>query len=641
MTENTHSPTPTGALPDDLPALSWSQTWPIFQSILEGVSELHTRELIHGGLTLASFEFDESGKVSSACIERLKAQAAQQVLPQPTAYRAPELAHGQPLTDPRIDVYSMGILLYRLLCGRLPWEPETEPLVLQHRKEGSKLPNPKRFQQEIPTEVLKVLRAATSGAPKVRPKSAIVLRAVLGPSGYSSSTTTQSPALRVEAEEQETEDQETEDQKTEEQGTQADQVAPLAENVEGSPPDSPVPDSAAEAAPPAAPLGDLETTVMEAADRPPPQSKPTDIGSAETTILSGTPRDASPDDLAGTSSTVASSEVSKLGPTSPLESSPQLEVAVTTMHPSAVRAQQSSSKIRIPEPTPDPGSPKKRKRKREKKSEVGSSSLWLGLALGFSVLVIGGLVFGLVLVRNMAQGPEAGQLDELLRSSGVRPATVEKQDPDTTESEQQNLEEETTFDDAEDALVADSLNEEESSPEQTQEVSTTAPTSSQTEASPSSSTKSKIKPKVTNSERKSKSKKKTPTTRQQKSSEPQSGQAATKEDKAKDAPQLVLQKQALADTVSTGRRVSFTVAIPSPPKGIRLSVALRMQCASDGARWRRYTMRRAGRTIWEKRISFKSEDRGTCKYYFTAQGEEGSAPSSLGSRAAPFDVNVR
>jgi hypothetical protein len=52
-------------------------------------------------------------------------------------------------------------------------------------------------------------------------------------------------------------------------------------------------------------------------------------------------------------------------------------------------------------------------------------------------------------------------------------------------------------------------------------------------------------------------------------------------------------------------------------------------------------MRRAGRTIWEKRVSFTSDDRGACKYYFTAQTGENSTPTSLGSRAAPFDVKVR
>jgi len=570
-------------------------------------------------------------------MERLEAEAAQQALPEPTAYRAPELAHGQPLNDPRIDVYSMGVLLYRLLCGRLPWEPNTEPLVLQHRKEGSKLPNPKRFQQDIPTEVLKVLRAATSGSPKVRPKSAVVLRAVLGPSGHSSSTTVQTDSSELE---------------TEDERTEADQAAPLQDNT--PPPqhtpvtEDPTPTTAT--APLA--LGDLETTVMEAADRNLSSSAPSDLGSAETTILPGIPRnrgsDHQVDEQDTTSSAPSSSESSTLGPPENAGPSPQLEVAVTTMHPSAVRAQQSSSKIRMPESSPTPDASKKKKGtgkrrgKKVKNPEAGSSNLWIGLVLGFGVLAIVGLVFALIFVRNMAQGPEATQLDELLRSSGVRPEAVENQD--SAPENDEDLEDNPDLNAEEDTQAGDSLVEELSPPEGSPpEGSAEAPDSEQArEASaPAVKAKPKAKPKTTKSARKSKPKKKAASAPEGKDSDTQGEEESKQAVEAEDSPKLVLQKQALADTVSTGRRVSFTVAIPSPPKGVRLSVALRMQCPSDGARWRRYTMRRAGRTIWEKRVSFTSDDRGSCKYYFTAQTGENSTPTSLGSRAAPFDVKVR
>ncbi len=56
------------------------------------------------------------------------------------AYLAPEQAHGEPAT-PRSDIYGLGVVVYQLLAGRLPYEATTLPelVLLQQRQPPARL----------------------------------------------------------------------------------------------------------------------------------------------------------------------------------------------------------------------------------------------------------------------------------------------------------------------------------------------------------------------------------------------------------------------------------------------------------------------------------------------------------------------
>ena len=82
------------------------------------------------------------------------------------SYMSPELFNGiKP--DPRSDIYSLGITLYQMLSGRLPFESETVRLVAyQHMEEK---PEPlDKLNPDVPPDVVKLVRRMMAKKPEDR-----------------------------------------------------------------------------------------------------------------------------------------------------------------------------------------------------------------------------------------------------------------------------------------------------------------------------------------------------------------------------------------------------------------------------------------------------------------------------------------
>ena len=86
------------------------------------------------------------------------------------AYMAPEVVSGG-LTDARTDLYALGVVLYELLTGRVPFEAATPKAVLT--KHVYEVPPPlSRFNAELPAAIEAVVLRALAKAPAARYQSA-------------------------------------------------------------------------------------------------------------------------------------------------------------------------------------------------------------------------------------------------------------------------------------------------------------------------------------------------------------------------------------------------------------------------------------------------------------------------------------
>lgn len=95
-----------------------------------------------------------------------------------THYLAPEVINGQPAT-PASDVYAMGVVLYRMLTGRLPFQAETSmAIMLKHLQEP---PTPPRsLNPLIPAALERIVLVCLSKDPLTRYANGNVLADALG-----------------------------------------------------------------------------------------------------------------------------------------------------------------------------------------------------------------------------------------------------------------------------------------------------------------------------------------------------------------------------------------------------------------------------------------------------------------------------
>jgi serine/threonine protein kinase/Tfp pilus assembly protein PilF len=132
----------------------------IARQICEGLNEAHRLGVIHRDLKPQNVMIDGEGnaKVMDFGVARSvksKGITEEGVIVGTPEYMSPEQVEGNEI-DGRADIYSLGIILYEMLTGRLPFEGKT-PLSVAVKQKSEKPLNPRRLNSQIPENISRLI----------------------------------------------------------------------------------------------------------------------------------------------------------------------------------------------------------------------------------------------------------------------------------------------------------------------------------------------------------------------------------------------------------------------------------------------------------------------------------------------------
>ncbi|MFC2168601.1 protein kinase [Acidobacteriota bacterium] len=132
----------------------------VAKQISEGLEEAHNLGIVHRDLKPNNIMIDDNGnaRIMDFGIARTvkdKGITGSGVMIGTPEYMSPEQAEAKEV-DQRSDIYSLGIILYEMTTGRLPFEGDT-PLALAMKHKGETAKSPNEFNPQIPDDLSGVI----------------------------------------------------------------------------------------------------------------------------------------------------------------------------------------------------------------------------------------------------------------------------------------------------------------------------------------------------------------------------------------------------------------------------------------------------------------------------------------------------
>ncbi|RKF26110.1 serine/threonine-protein kinase [Micromonospora globbae] len=164
--------------------LPWREALTVAAEIASALATAHARGLVHRDVTPGNVMLTPTGvKVVDFGISALVGESekgADGTLLGTPAYLAPErLDNGQ--VSPATDVYAVGVLLHRMLTGRLPWQASTSTEMLRAHMYAD--PEPMPPVPGLPDGVADLVRRCLAKRPGERPPTADLARALADAAG--------------------------------------------------------------------------------------------------------------------------------------------------------------------------------------------------------------------------------------------------------------------------------------------------------------------------------------------------------------------------------------------------------------------------------------------------------------------------
>lgn len=156
---------PGGTLADKITQgqMSLEQIDFVLRHIAPALDKAHSQGIIHRDLKPANILFDDDGNpyLSDFGIVKISQATAVtgSVIIGTPAYMSPEQARGEEEIDGRSDVYSLGVVLFEMLTGRMPYKADS-PLGMALKHISDPIPNVRAITPDVPVQTEGVLERA-------------------------------------------------------------------------------------------------------------------------------------------------------------------------------------------------------------------------------------------------------------------------------------------------------------------------------------------------------------------------------------------------------------------------------------------------------------------------------------------------
>ncbi len=152
--------------------LSLAQIRRIISQVGDALDYAHSRGLVHRDVKPSNVLLDERGNclltdfgIAKIVESSSKLTATGGIIGTPS-YMAPEQGMGEPV-DGRSDIYALGIMLYEMATGRVPYQAET-PMAVMIKHLNDPLPLPRHLNPALPEAVERVILKALAKNPQDR-----------------------------------------------------------------------------------------------------------------------------------------------------------------------------------------------------------------------------------------------------------------------------------------------------------------------------------------------------------------------------------------------------------------------------------------------------------------------------------------
>lgn len=154
--------------------LSLSDVLYILHDIAAAVDYLHKTGIFHGDLKPANIQLRESDAsavlLDFGLARRLPVAENTETIVGTVAYLAPEQIQGQDEITPRTDIYALGVMLYELLTGELPFKGNVTQTIMGHLYQPA--PDASQIDSGLPLAVDAIIQRALAKHPDDRWESA-------------------------------------------------------------------------------------------------------------------------------------------------------------------------------------------------------------------------------------------------------------------------------------------------------------------------------------------------------------------------------------------------------------------------------------------------------------------------------------